>query len=370
MENTNQKKAPAPKLRLASGTAKAYGVNAAAVVLLYAVMSPMIHTGTVNNYVSGVIIGVMINIILATSLNLTTGVLGQIALGHAGFMSVGAYTGALVVKYAQAKLGAPALLQNGSPTPAGIGFFLLSLVAAGLVAAVFGLIVGIPALRLKGDYLAIITLGFGEIIRVIIENVKFTGGAQGLMGIPRLANFDLIFWVTVVTVVVLFTFCRSRHGRAIKAIREDDIASEACGVSNTYYKVLAFTMSAFFAGIAGAIYAQQYGVLGARTFNFLKSIDILVIVVLGGLGSLTGSIVAAVGLTVLPELLRSFSQYRMLIYSLALIVVMIFRPGGLLGTREFSLVGAFKWLRGLGSRGKKPPTPKPKDQSGKAGVEA
>lgn len=367
-QNNNVKKNAAPSLFLASGAAKAYTVNAAAIVLLYAVMSPLIHTGTVNSYVSGVIIGVMINIILATSLNLTTGVLGQIALGHAGFMSVGAYTGALVVKYAQARFGTPALLQNGSPTAAGVGFFLLSLLAAGLVASLFGLIVGIPALRLKGDYLAIITLGFGEIIRVIIENVKFTGGAQGLTGIPRLASFDLVFWVAVITVVVLFTFCRSRHGRAIKAIREDDIASEACGVSNTYYKVLAFTMSAFFAGIAGAIYAQQYGVLGARTFNFLKSIDILVIVVLGGLGSLTGSIVAAIGLTVLPELLRGFSQYRMLIYSLALIIVMIFRPGGLLGTREFSLTGAVRWLKKLGKNNKKPP--KPKDHSGKAGVEA
>ena len=355
---------PAPRLLLPAGTKTAYTANAVATALLFAVLSPLIHMGVINSYLSGVMLVVMINIILAVSLNLTTGVLGQIALGHAGFMSVGAYTAALVVKYAQG--AGLTLLSGGKPTAAGVLLFLLSLLAAGLAASLFGLVVGIPALRLKGDYLAIITLGFGEIIRVIIENVKFTGGAQGLTGIPRLASFDMVYWVMALTVAVLFTFCRSRHGRAIKAIREDDIASEACGVSNTYYKVLAFTISAFFAGIAGAIYAQQVGVLGARTFNFIKSIDILVIVVLGGLGSLTGSIVAAIGLTVLPEVLRSFSQYRMLIYSLLLIVVMIFRPGGLLGTREFSLVGAVKWLLCLGRR----KTPPPPEESGKDGVEA
>ena len=180
---------------------------------------------------------------------------------------------------------------------------------------------------------------------MIIENVEFTGGAQGLSGIPKLSNFNTVYWVTALTIAVLFAFGRSRHGRAIIAIREDDIASEASGIPNTYYKVLAFTISAFFAGVAGAVYAQQMQVLGAKTFNFMRSIDILVIVVLGGLGSLTGSIIAAVGLTVLPEALRGFSEYRMLIYSVALIVVMIFKPSGLLGTREFSMSSLLRWLR-------------------------
>lgn len=325
-------------------TARSYLFNAVAVVLLFAVMSVLMSVGVIDKYMSGVIMVIMINIILATSLNLTTGVLGQIALGHAGFMSVGAYAAALLVKSAQAAMGVKFVV-NGQPTALGVGMFLLSLLAGGVVASLFGLIVGIPALRLKGDYLAIITLGFGEIIRVIIENVEFTGGAQGLSGIPRLANFNTVYWVMVITIVVLFTFARSRHGRAIKAIREDDIASEASGIPNTYYKVLAFTMSAFFAGVAGAIYAQQMAVLGAKTFNFMKSIDILVFVVLGGLGSLTGSILSAIGLTILPEALRSFSQYRMLIYSVALIIVMIYRPSGLLGTREFSLTTCLEWLR-------------------------
>lgn len=337
---------------------QSYTVNAIAVVLLFIVLSLLIGTGVINSYIAGIIMLVLINIILATSLNLTTGVLGQIALGHAGFMSVGAYSAALFsMKIADTGVE---LTAGGSPTAAGTVTFLASLVLAGLVAAVFGLIVGIPALRLKGDYLAIITLGFGEIIRVIIEYFDFTGGAQGLSGIPKLSNFSVVYWVTVITIAVLFAFGRSRHGRAIIAIREDDIASEASGISNTYYKVMAFTMSAFFAGIAGAVYAQQMQVLGAKTFNFLRSIDILVIVVLGGLGSLTGSIVAAVGLTVLPEALRGVAEYRMLIYSIALIAVMIFKPSGLFGTYEFSLTRFLKWLR-------EPKQKKPKGAAAKGG---
>ncbi|MBC8547054.1 branched-chain amino acid ABC transporter permease [Clostridiaceae bacterium NSJ-31] len=322
---------------------RSYVINLIAVVLVFLLLKGLMSAGIINSYVAGVCMTVMINIILAASLTLTTGLLGQIALGHAGFMSVGAYSAALLVKHA--KDSGVVLSTPDGITPAGYGYFLLSLLLAGVVAAFFGLIVGIPALRLKGDYLAIITLGFGEIIRVIIENVKFTGGAQGLSGIPRLASFDVVFWLTALIIAILFAFVRSRHGRAIKAIREDDIASEACGISNTYYKVMAFTMSAFFAGIAGAIYAQQMAVLGAKTFNFLKSIDILVIVVLGGLGSLTGSIVAATGLTILPEALRSFSEYRMVIYSLALIIVMIFKPSGLFGNYEFSLTHLLSKLR-------------------------
>lgn len=334
-----------------------------AVTALFFTLSSLISVGTIDKYIAGVMMNVMINIILAVSLIIATGLLGQIALGHAGFMSVGAYSAALFVKYVQSSGVVLIDKATKAPTAAGLGFFLLSLLLGGLVASLFGLIVGIPALRLKGDYLAIITLGFGEIIRVIIENVPFTGGSQGLRSIPRLATFNSVFWVTVVIIAIIFAFARSRHGRAIKAIREDDIASEACGVSNTYYKVMAFTMSAFFAGIAGAIYAQQMAVLGAKTFNFLKSIDILVIVVLGGLGSVTGSIVAALGLTALPEALRSFSQYRMLVYSLALIIVMIFRPAGLFGNYEFSLTRLLKRLFGKLS----PPGKKTK-KSGKEGV--
>lgn len=324
-------------------TLQSYLVNTVSVTLLFILLNTLIGGKLIDQYWSGVIMLIMINIILATSLNLTTGVLGQIALGHAGFMSVGAYAAALfTMKLSESGVS---LLVKGVPTAAGVGAFLASLVVAGAVAALFGLIVGIPALRLKGDYLAIITLGFGEIIRVVIENLNFTGGAQGLSGIPKLSNFNTVYWVTIATIAILFAFGRSRHGRAIIAIREDDIASEASGIPNTYYKVMAFTMSAFFAGVAGAVYAQQMQVLGAKTFNFMRSIDILVIVVLGGLGSLTGSILAAIGLTVLPEALRGFSEYRMLLYSVALIAVMIFKPSGLLGTYEFSLTRLLRWCK-------------------------
>lgn len=336
-------------MRTRQQTMKTWLVNIAAIVLIYGVLLYAMASGSITRYLRGILMTIFINIILAASLNLTTGFLGQIALGHAGFMSIGAYTAALFVKYIEST-GVP-LLANGDPTPQGQVFFVISLLLGGALAAVFGLLVGIPALRLKGDYLAIITLGFGEIIRSLIENLSFTGGAQGLKKIPRLSTLNAVYVIMVLCIVVMFTLVRSRHGRAITAIREDDIAAEASGIHNTYYKVLAFTVAAFFSGIAGGIYAQYLGVLGAANFNFNKSIDILVMVVLGGMGSLTGSIVAAIGLTALPEALRfipNFSDYRMLIYSIVLIIVMIFKPSGLLGRYEFSLTRVLNKLLGKG----------------------
>ena len=315
---------------------RAYLTNFIVLVLLFVLLAAVVTSGALSRYYTGVLMTIFINIILVTSLNLTTGFLGQIALGHAGFMAIGAYTAALFVKAMEEQAGV-VLLNGSSPTSAGILFFLVSLVLGGLVAAAFGFLVGVPALRLKGDYLAIITLGFGEIIRSIIENLEFTGGAQGLKQIPRTANILVVFVIMVLCVTVMITFVRSRHGRAITAIREDDIASEAAGIHNTRYKVMAFVVAAFFAGVAGGIYGQYLGVLGASSFNFNKSIDILVMVVLGGMGSITGSVLSAIGLTALPEVLRSFSDYRMLIYSVVLIIVMIFKPSGLLGHYEFSL---------------------------------
>ena len=223
--------------------------------------------------------------------------------------------------------------------------FLLVTFVGGVVACVFGVLVGIPALRLHGDYLAIITLGFGEIIRVIIQNLKVAGGkgladgqqGQALIGIDRLANLYVVFCITVVTVVLLFMFARSRYGRAVKAIRDDEIAAGASGINITYMKVLVFAISAFFAGIAGGIFAQYIGALTPSMAGWLQSINYVIMVVFGGMGSLTGSIVAAVGLTILPELLRAFSAYRMLVYSVVLVIIMVFRPQGLFGNWEFSL---------------------------------
>jgi len=301
-------------------------INLISILFLFGTVSGLSISGSFGNYYYGILILVCINIILAVSLNLTTGCLGQIALGHAGFMSIGAYTCAIFTKN---------WINNGiGPEYLGFG---LGLLLGGLAAGISGLLIGLPALRLKGDYLAIITLGFGEIIRVIIENLSITGGAQGLTSIPRLSTLPIALGVCIISVLVLFTFMWSRHGRAILAVREDDIASEASGVHNTFYKTLAFSLAAVFAGIAGGIYAHFYTILGATTFNFNKSIEILIIVVLGGLGSFTGSIVAAIFLTFLPEILRSFQDYRMLIYSIALILIMIFKPSGVFGKYEFSV---------------------------------
>ncbi|MDY2981008.1 MAG: branched-chain amino acid ABC transporter permease [Fusobacterium sp.] len=291
--------------------------------IIYFILFSLINSGVFSRYQVGIIILILINIILATSLNVTVGNLGQITLGHAGFMSVGAYTAALLTK-------------NGILT--GIPGYLLALLIGGLVAGIIGLIIGIPALRLNGDYLAIITLAFGEIIRVLIEYFKFTGGAQGLRGIPRTSSsFTIIYFVTIISVVIMFSLMTSRHGRAVLAIRDDEIASGASGVNTTYYKTFAFTVSAIFAGVAGAVYAHHLGILGAKQFDFNYSINILTMVVLGGMGSFTGSILSAIALTILPEILRGFSDYRMIIYSLLLILTMIFRPTGLFGRKEFQI---------------------------------
>ena len=301
---------------------RSYILNVVAILLLYVVLSFLME----NEFSRGnrtLVINIGIAIIMATSLNLTTGFLGELALGHAGFMAIGAYAAALFTK------NMPMDLAYSMP---------LGLIIGGLVAAVFGLLIGIPALRLKGDYLAIITLGFGEIIRVIINNLPFTGGAMGLLGIKRVTNFDYVYVFTVLIIACLFTLARSRHGRAILSIRENEVAAESTGIPTTYYKIFAFTLAAFFAGIAGGLYAHQIGSLTPAKFNFNSSIEYLVMVVLGGMGSITGSIIAASVLTLLPNLLRFLSEWRMLIYSILLIVMMLFRPKGLLGTAEFSLV--------------------------------
>ena len=308
------------------------------VLALYILLSVLISANIINPYYSGILTMVCINVILAVSLNLATGFLGQLVLGHAGFMSVGAYSAALFTMY------------SGLPT---VVSFPLALLVGGIVAAAFGVIIGVPALRLKGDYLAILTLGFGEIIRVLILAMPFTGGAAGLSGIPLLTTFTYVFIIAIITVAVIFAFIHSRHGRAVIAIREDEIAAEAAGIHTTYYKLLAFVLAAFFAGIAGGLYAHHIGVLDPSKFDFNYSVEILIMVVLGGMGSITGSIVAAIVLTLLPELLRGFSEYRMLIYSVILICVMLFKPSGLLGQHELSLSKILNKFRGKKAETKK-----------------
>ncbi|MDD6160248.1 MAG: branched-chain amino acid ABC transporter permease [Oscillospiraceae bacterium] len=322
-----------------------YLINLVVIVAVWGVFFALMKGGVITDYWSGIFVTVGINIILAVSLNISTGYLGQLPLGHAGFMAVGAYTGGIFMK--ATPVGS--LLKSGN-VGAAIPYIIIALVLSGLVAGLFGLIIGIPALRLKGDYLAIITLGFGEIIRVVLTNIdsvlgfKFTYGASGLKQVPKISSFNLVFICVVLTCVIIHMVMKSRHGRAILSIRENEIASESCGIKTTYYKVLAFVLSAFFAGVAGCLYAGYLGSVFPSTFKFMKSIEILVMVVLGGMGSMMGSVVAATVLTVVSELLRSVGDMRMVIYSLLLVVMMIFRPKGLMGSYDFSLS---RWLEKL-----------------------
>ncbi|MBI1796310.1 MAG: branched-chain amino acid ABC transporter permease [Candidatus Eisenbacteria bacterium] len=295
----------------------------------------------VNPYIAQVIVLCGINIILAVSLNLVNGFTGQFSIGHAGFMAIGAYSSAMF----SLKVGAPwasELVAVGMAPFVAHGVALLAaLILGGALAAIAGFLVGLPSLRLRGDYLAIVTLGFGEIIRVLILNVDAVGGARGLPGIPGWAS---IFWVGAgVAAVILLArhLALSTHGRALFAIRDDEVAAESLGVDTTRYKVLAFVIGAFFAGIAGGLFAHFLSYLNPNSFTFLKSIEVVAMVVLGGMGSISGSVLAAIVLTLLPEVLRPVREYRMVIYSLMLIVLMITRPGGLMGSREISL----GWLR-------------------------
>ena len=292
---------------------KKVGISFIGTILLYFILTFLISSGIISNYWLGIIMIAGINIILASSLNLATGYLGQLTLGHAGFMSVGAYVSALCSIHLELP-------------------FIASLLMGAIIAAIIGVIIGIPTLRLKGDYLCIITLAFNEIIRVIMVNLSITNGSKGLVGIPRSTNFAIVFFSAAVTVFVVYSIVKSRHGRAIISIREDETASELSGIPTTYYKILAFAISAFFAGLAGGLYAHYITVISPKVFDYNKSVEILVIVVLGGMGNWKGSIIAAIVMTILPEYLRAFSQYRMLLYAAILIIAMILKEKNIFKT--------------------------------------
>jgi len=303
-------------------------------LVLLEVLLPRLVT---NQYYLRILMLCGINVILAVSLNLVNGLTGQFSIGHAGFMAVGGYGSAILTMRVLPPLHA-ALAGAGLPQPLADGAVLLvALLVGGLLAALAGWAVGLPSLRLRGDYLAIVTLGFGEIIRVVITNIDAVGGARGLSGVPRYTTF---FWVAlgvVVVVVLSYNLLKSSHGRAMLAVREDEVAAEALGVDTTRYKVIAFVLSAFFAGVAGGLFAHFDSYLNPSSFTFLRSIEIVTMVVLGGMGSVSGAILAAIFLTGLPELLRPVKEYRLVIYAFLLIVLMITRPQGLLGTRELKL---------------------------------
>ncbi len=291
----------------------------------FTVVTVLINAGLLGSYYQITLYNICINIILAVSLNLIIGICGQFSLGHAGFMCIGAYSAAIMVK-----------------SMPNMGGFAIGIVIGLIISAIAALIVSIPTLRLRGDYLAIATLGFSEIIRIVVLNMEITNGAAGITGIPQLTSWPLLFIVMVLSIMIVTNFGRSRQGRACISIREDEIASEAMGVNTTKYKTLAFVIGAMLASVAGALYACNFFVIQPDLFNFNKSIDILVMVVFGGMGSITGSLIAAIFIGILNTVLQSFSSIRMIIYGLALVGIMIFRPGGLLGTKEFTFSALFK----------------------------
>jgi branched-chain amino acid transport system permease protein len=302
---------PRPLLTLLAALAVAYGLSA--------------FSGQFDPYYLDVAIGIGINIILAVSLNLVNGYTGQFSLGHAGFMAVGAYLSAAVTML----LGPKLLGADGGVVWQQNLLFFAALIAGGLSAAFAGLLVGLPSLRLKGDYLAIVTLGFGEIIRVIFQNCEPLGGALGLNGIPA---YTTTFWVLAcgaLTVFVVHCLVNSTYGRGFLATHDDEIAAEAIGLNTTRYKIVAFVVGAFFAGVAGGLYGHFKQTISPGGFDFTKSIEIVVMVILGGMGNTLGVILAAILLTLLPEVLRPVADYRMILYSLLLIVLMLVRPQGL-----------------------------------------
>ncbi len=290
-----------------------------------------------NTYYQRILMLCGINVILAVSLNLVNGLTGQFSIGHAGFMAVGGYSAAMLTMKVLPPLAA-ALAAAGLPEPIAEGIVLLvALLAGGALAAVAGWAVGLPSLRLRGDYLAIVTLGFGEIIRVVITNIDAVGGARGLSGVPRYTTFFWVMLWVVIVVTLSYNLLKSSHGRAMLAVREDEVAAEALGIDTTRTKVIAFVLSAFFAGVAGGLFAHFDAYLNPSSFTFLRSIEIVTMVVLGGMGSVSGAILAAIFLTGLPELLRPVKEYRLVIYAFLLIVLMITRPQGILGTRELRM---------------------------------
>jgi len=293
-------------------------ITTALILFLYLLGEVLTRMGIIDSYIMLNLVVIGINIILAVSLNLITGFTGQFSLGHAAFMSIGAYASAV----ATAKLGLP---------------FSVSLLIGAAIATIAGIVIGIPTLRLKGDYLAIATLGFGEIIKIVILNNEYLGGASGFNDIPQYTNWTWLFVMVAATIIIIKNFVESKSGRACIAIREDEIAAESVGINTTFYKVLAFGIGAFFAGIAGALYSGYFYFIKPDAFGFMKSIDILVIVVFGGMGSIMGSIMGAVVLSIISLLLQGFPELRMVIYSVILFLIMVYRPQGLMGNHKFKL---------------------------------
>ncbi|MCB9685687.1 MAG: branched-chain amino acid ABC transporter permease [Alphaproteobacteria bacterium] len=334
-----------------------------AVVIGLAALLHFVIGPAIGYFYAKVLTDVGIAVVMAVSLNLVNGYTGQFSIGHAAFMTVGGYAAGSVVYYGHYLIWGSLQQQGGFLGPSTL-LYVVALLVGGLAAALAGFVVGLPSLRLRGDYLAIVTLGFGEIVRVLVtrtNDVLFdadeiaaaspvtlltsVGGSLGFTGLPFLTN---LFWVWVAAgAVILFSYRlkRSDQGRALLSIREDEIAAEAMGIPTTRFKVQAFVYAAFFAGIAGGLFAHEVGTtLNPQELGFQKSFEVVIMVVLGGMGSVTGTTIAAAALVILPEALRSFSDYRMIAYALTLILVMLLRPQGLMGLREVWEIPAVRKL--------------------------
>ncbi|WP_196592389.1 branched-chain amino acid ABC transporter permease [Pectinatus frisingensis] len=296
-------------------------------LVVFVVLQALLSTNSLDAFWQLNIILICINIILSVSLNLINGYTGQFSLGHAGFMAIGAYTGAV--------------LSVNFHMP-----FIVSLITSFVTAAIIGGLIGLPTMRLSGDYLAIATLGLGEIIRIVIMNVNYVGGAAGFMGIPRHTNFAWAFFVMLFVLFFIKNYVNSSYGRACVAIRENEIAAEAMGVNTTKYKVLAFTIGAGFAGVAGCLFAHTFYIIHPSSFTFLASFNYLIMVVMGGMGSITGSIAGAFILTTVSALLSNWPELRMSIYALILIALMFYRPQGLFGNIEITSLPVLKRFKG------------------------
>lgn len=300
----------------------------------------LIQINLLDGYSAQILIMCAINAIMALSVNIICGITGQLSLGQAGFMALGGYATILLTDMAHL------------PLP-------VSIILAALITAFFGFLIGFPTLRLEGDYLAIVTLAFGEIIRVVLVNLKdLTGGPNGKQFNTTLTFFDgpaffVITGILILIIILLQNFIRSTYGRAILAVREDEVAANANGIGVFKYKMIGFVIASFVAGIGGALYVSRIGFIKPDQASFTKSIDYLIFVVLGGMGSTTGAIIAAYVLTFLQEVLRFLKDFRLLIYPVVLIIVMIFRPQGLLGTKEFSFEALFAFFKNFGKKGSK-----------------
>ena len=299
---------------------------AAIVVLLYVLITVLRSAGILNGYHVQVLMFAGVNIMMTASLNLVNGFTGQFCIGHAGFMSLGAYGASVITT----------MVFDGKniPVAAQVPVFLLGLLVGGCVAALIGVLIGLPSLKLKGDYLAIVTLAFGEIVRALLRLIEPIGGARGTIGIPNYSNLAWILFFMALTLYLLRNLIYSPYGRAFIAIRDNEIAADAMGINTTRYKVISFCIAAFIAGVAGGLYAHVLSFINPDSFSFTKSSDYLVYLYAGGSGSLTGSIVGATLLTILPEFLRFLADWRLAVYAVILVVVMLYRSEGICGGKE------------------------------------